>query len=345
MNKRTLTCVIVFVLAALGGAVAAADRADQLLSSGQIVPFASSYWTPDRMSKAQPYPMERASMKSAGASNPRSHPTPRGPEVIGYSGYPDDYRPARRDDSSGISEAPFVGAQGYSYPPPFARYENFDQYSVYPYKTVAKIFFSDNGSDYVCSGSSWPGRGVITAGHCVFNKDSGKYHTNVVVVPQYRNGAAPLGQFPASLLLVLQGYSDGDDAYDIGLILTSTRNGRTLSQYTGYLGGKFNAGRAQHWTIIGYPSAPPFNGGLQQICQTSFASADSSGNPEQLGAGCDQTAGCSGGPWIVHFGGRAGSWNLVNGVVSYSYSSRKKQMYTSFFGTGAKNLWDYATSH
>ena len=55
--------------------------------------------------------------------------------------------------------------------------------------------------------------------------------------------------------------------------------------------------------------------------------------------------GSSGGPWLVRFQPyKSGAMNYVNGVVSYGYKTQPKAFYSPYFGTGAKNLYNWGKS-
>jgi hypothetical protein len=56
--------------------------------------------------------------------------------------------------------------------------------------------------------------------------------------------------------------------------------------------------------------------------------------------GCDMTRGSSGGPWIRKFSGVAGSANYLNGNNSYRYTSHPEEMFSPYFGEGAKTLYE-----
>ena len=49
------------------------------------------------------------------------------------------------------------------------------------------------------------------------------------------------------------------------------------------------------------------------------------------------TGGAAGGPWLRWFNGPSG-W--VNGVNSYKYGSLPNNIYSSYFGNGAMNLYN-----
>lgn len=330
---------LVLAFAQVAGAESAAYDPERLMISGPAIHASANYWTPERMAKAKPYPL-----KSPRLIKKRSSSRPSGLPGSGNSALPGQTLASIMEETLPFAYIP-SSTQGYNYPPPFARYQNFDSYSTYPYATVSKIFFTDGGTDYVCSGAVWPSHSVLTAGHCVYNDEANRYHTNVVVVPQYNNGTSPFGSFQATSLVTTEGWKDSDYAYDLGLVQTANKNGNKISFYTGFLGGKWNVTPVQHFTIIGYPAGRPFNGQTQQICQASYADGDATTSPEANGAGCDLTGGASGGPWITKFSGKAGGSNQVNGVTSYGYSGQPKELYAPYFGGAAKNMWDYARRH
>lgn len=313
---------------------------DRVTISERALHTSSVYWTTERMAKAKPYPVrEPRFAKKTNVAMAQGVPG------LGHSGLPGRAISKMVEEILPIASFP-ADPKDYNYPPPFARYQNFDDYSVFPYSAVVKVFFSDGGEDYVCSGAVWPSRSVLTAGHCVYNDATHRYHTNVIVVPQYFNGQSPYGSFQATSLATTEGWQDGDFSYDLGLIQTADKGGSKISSYTGFLGGRWNITSVQHFTIIGYPAGRPFSGETQQICQTSFAYKDTGSTaPAPNAAGCDLTGGSSGGPWIIRFSGKAGNQNQINGVMSYGYTGRPKDSYSPYFGTAAKNFWDFAKQH
>lgn len=245
-------------------------------------------------------------------------------------------------------------AGGYSYPAPFTRYEVFPNYSGYPHITVGKVFFTKPGiGNFVCSGSSIGGDGVITAAHCVHDSNSGAFWTNWTFVPAYKNGTAPYGQWSANHLWFISNYQNnagGDSRYDIGGAVLNRKSGVKISQKVGFLGfawNQDNGSLSAHWALIGYPAASPFNGNLMYICQASYAYSAGGSAPSPIGVGCDQTGGTSGGPWIRNYSGASGASNYVNGVNSYRRcvnasctSVFTNELFSPYFDNTAKALKD-----
>ncbi len=235
---------------------------------------------------------------------------------------------------------------GYSYPPPYTRYKNFDSYQVFPYSTIGVLFFSQDDVDYRCSAASIGKDAVWTAGHCVHTGDGTDdgWSEDVIFVPAYKNGEAPFGVWTAYNVWT-KGfwYSSEDLRYDMGAaVLNTNSSGKTISQVVGNLGFSYNlTSSSELWFNFGYPSDAPFDGNWQYICSGPFAYNDTNfGNPYPVGMGCDMTHGSSGGPWIKDFSGVAGTANFLNGNNSYRYTSHPEEMYSPYFGDAAKTLWN-----
>ena len=75
-------------------------------------------------------------------------------------------------------------------------------YTTFPTSTNGKVFFTDDGVNYVCSGTAIASTNksvVWTAGHCVHD-GPGSFHTNWVFVPAYRDNVRPYGTWAARSL-------------------------------------------------------------------------------------------------------------------------------------------------
>jgi V8-like Glu-specific endopeptidase len=217
----------------------------------------------------------------------------------------------------------------------FTRYEAPAPYDA----RHGKVFFSDGGANYVCSGTAITSGNesvVWTAGHCV-NEGPGGFYTNWAFVPAYRDGAAPYGTFAATRLQTTAGWGNsGDFSYDLGAATVGlSASGATLTDTVGGRGLAFNYDANQRYLSHGYPAAAPFTGGRMYICDAQLATRDS-GNPQPMGIGCDMTGGSSGGGWTVN-----GSLESVN---SYGYSTLRNVMFGPYQGTVSQSLYTQASS-
>jgi hypothetical protein len=299
-------------------------------------------WTAAEMQAAIPYPLPQRE------GGPTAAVVPEPP-----AGEP-GFIPARPPEGSTLlprprgSTGPAVGmaaaGEGFGYPPPFDRYAPYAlPRNVFPFVAVGRLFFVREGVRYSCSAASIGNFAVWTAGHCLHDGASGDagWSQNVVFVPAYHNGRAPLGQWPAAVLWTKQGwFADGDLRYDMGGAVLRRLGGRKISQRVGALGFAWNQGFKVHWYAVGYPAVAPFDGRRQFLCSASFATADPAlGVPAPVAMGCDLTGGISGGPWLLAFT-PSGDGNYLNGNFSYGYTEEPLQVYSPYFDDAAKSLYD-----
>ena len=330
---------------AQAGSVAGITNADD-----GVVVAAAKPWTAAQMKAAIPYPLEQVDSSSAGLSSDVTA-GPNGP-----AGFVPGARPGAGTAAAAAAES-FAGdvtlgvsPLGYGYPSPFTRFHvgAISAYTTYPFTTIGKLFFNQSGLSYVCSASVQGLRGIVTAGHCVHkgNGLASGWSTNVVFVPAYRNGVAPYGQWSIPTLRTFTDWylhgTAGDFDHDWGAGYTRQLiNGKTIGQTVGYLGYAYNFSRVQSWWLLGYPQAAPFNGALMWACTSSYAydSPFYSGGPAPMVAGCDQTGGTSGGPWIMKFG----SANYLNSVNSHRATARPQELAGPYANLDTKTvIFDWA---
>jgi V8-like Glu-specific endopeptidase len=303
-------------------------------------------WTKSRMLAAQPFPLPR---NNATPSSLSERPVPSGDPVLIPSIPPDNSSPAYQAEN-GFDILAGDSLLGFDYPAPFTRYENFDDYKVFPYSTVGVLFFSQNGKDYRCSAASIGSNALWTAGHCVHDGSGsvGGWSDNVVFAPAYKNGDTPLGIWTFyDLVTRVAWFSGGDFRLDIGgVILEPNASAKTVNEIVGSLGFAYNLNPNQHWFNIGYPVGAPFDGKTMQICAASFArNAPSYTSPIPMAMGCDMTPGSSGGPWIIDFSGSPGNTNYINGNNSYRYTGLEEEIYSPYFSDAAKDLLAYISPY
>lgn len=306
---RALGGVSLAAALTLGGAgLATADGTDDteratVSASSQDV--AHDYWTPERMEDAQP--ADEIAPDGAGASadvevgDPMTVPGVQAATPEGRAGSAQD-RAAGQD-------------------------------------TVGKVFFTQGGQDYVCSGNavaSGNGSTVATAGHCV--NDAGAWATNWVFVPGYDHGDAPYGTWAATDLVSTDQWVQQEDiSYDVAFAKVVPDSGSgTLESVVGTTGIAFNQARGEHYTSYGYPAASPFDGESLESC-SGAAADDTIGGTLSQGIPCDMTGGSSGGPWFRDDG-------TQNSVNSFGYTAQADVMYGPYFGEDAQGAYSEAAA-
>ncbi len=200
----------------------------------------------------------------------------------------------------------------------------------FPLRVHGKIFFRVDGQDFECSGTVVDSNGknvVFTAGHCVFDRDSGLYAEQLAFVPAFQDGATPLGIWPATAVFTTSRYVEtGDLSHDIGAVVLEDR----IQQDLGARKIAFRLDPAnREYTIYGYPGNPdpPYDGGSLVGCDSVTAGRDPvQGSPAPIAAGpCTMEGGASGGGWIAGGG-------LLSSVVSYTYCGNVPELCGLIFG-------------
>jgi hypothetical protein len=379
MNGSRLHLVCALLLAAVVGTVVFVPgvtlaQNSQVMSkpqalSAEEVAKVEAFWTPERMKQAIPVPIPQMDI-AAKQAVPSMTITPTRPKVVAHSGMPGDQpiqqrSPAAPQKIIGTAEGAGIQPQ-YSggSASTFTRYRAFPEqkgktFKAFPHKLIGKLYFiGADGYLYQASASvvnSTNYSVVWTAGHCVYDPWYGDWHQFWLFLPGEYQGKTKNKAWVASNAWTT-GYwkNNGYFEYDFGaLVIAPIRKG-PIGWVLGYLGITFGAPYLQNWTSIGYPAVPqssgppglPFDGEHQEICASTLAETDQpSGGavgPLAMGVGCDQTPGCSGGPWLVDFNGLPGASNIVNGNFSYKYGGEPLSVYSPYFGDVAEDLWNAA---
>jgi V8-like Glu-specific endopeptidase len=301
------------------------------------------YWTPERFKAAKPLPMPHA---DPGATL-REEPSAAGTVESSDGRAPSQrlgpsaqrlFTPDTKDRSDGAASAPgavgTIGAQFTStrvFPLFTGTSASFSADRAYPYSTVGTLFFSINGSPFLCSASVIQHRIVATAGHCVHSGTASGFYSNWVFVPAFRDGTAPLLSWNWRAAIVTGAWATGGgtvpNAADYAMIeFGDQRVGRrtlALGDVTGWLGWQTRSLSANHTSKLGYPCNLDGCQKMQNITSGAFRNTA----PNNVEYGSDATGGSSGGPWVQNFqllqaGGGTGSntgSNRVVGVTSYIY--------------------------
>jgi V8-like Glu-specific endopeptidase len=196
-------------------------------------------------------------------------------------------------------------------------------------RDTGKVFFTLDGTDYVCSGAAVGGPSaavVVTAAHCVTDGYGG-WATNWVFIPGYNDGNKPYGSFPSRRFLVSRQWNAGmDETYDVAFVAVSgLSNGLPIA---------FDEDPGSAY-VFGYPAEPPYTGNRLRYCDGPLT-PDPSNPGGDVGVSCDMTAGDSGGPWLTGYSPATGT---VVGVSAFKYSDNDQVLYGVLFGRTARELY------
>jgi len=296
---------------------------------------ALAYWTPARLANAQPM----LPKVNANAVSPEAASTATGTPVSLTGKRPTvtvnpdwtnrlyDPALAQIEPEAGGIESQAVGSFGAHFTS--ARVNPTGLETLYPNRTVGKLFFRIGTSNFVCSASVLRFRIVVTAGHCVHRGSGGTagFHNTFLFVPAFRNGAAPLGTFTPRRVGTTSQWATGGgvvpNAADFGMFEINDRTGGVrIGSITGFLGFRTLSLLPNHTTKLGYPCNLDLCQQMQQVTSQHFRAT----SPNNVEYGSNARGGSSGGPWVMNFGvqpagGVTTSINALVGVTSYGYVS------------------------
>jgi V8-like Glu-specific endopeptidase len=193
---------------------------------------------------------------------------------------------------------------------------------------VGALFVREAGSDHFCTASvvASPGKDLlITAAHCINGGKHGGYRSDVIFIPDYRDGQEPLGVWTPVKLLVAPQWADSSNAdYDVGFVVLGPRDGRSIQQVLGANQLSTDLGYQYLVHVTGYPDSSG-----DPITCVNWTSRFSD---TQLRFECaGYTLGTSGSPWVIRFSPRSRTGTIVGVIGGYeeggdtpsvSYSAR-----------------------
>jgi V8-like Glu-specific endopeptidase len=305
-----------------------------------------SYWTSERLKAARPLPLPHAAADTP-TSEEQTLRTDKPQFRDGAAPSQNFHAPARRlfgpdalrsDDIVEPGAAGTFGAHYTStrvFPMFTGTSATFSADRSYPYTTIGKLFFSINGSPFVCSASVIQRRVVATAGHCVHSGTSSGFYSNWMFVPAFRDGTAPFLTWNWRYVIVTGTWATGGggvpNAADYAMIefgdqpLSNGAPPSRLGNVTGWLGWQTVSLSTNHTSKLGYPCNLDNCQKMQDVMSNNFRNT----SPNNVEYGSDARGGSSGGPWVQNFqtiatGGGVGlntGSNRVVGVTSYGYTS------------------------
>jgi len=299
------------------------------------------YWTRARMASAKPADIVRRGSPTQVSSPPQATGAPGSVPGRSPSGR---LSPPLNPGGAGSG----IELMGFSYPYPFTRFgvSPASLYKKFPWEVNGKVFFTNDGGNFVCSGTSVvspDGLLVWTAGHCVANTDGTHlFDSFAEFVPAYNGTASnptPKGVWVADNFVTTTAWlNNGDFSVDEGVMHVVAHSGVTLANTVGDAGFAWNQPRDQDFTDFGYPQASPFSGNFMIECNAAHGADVSVGGVGQAatGIGCDMTGGSSGGSWSIDWGGNTtGPKGLfvgfINGHNDFKFSTQPLAMYSPYF--------------
>ncbi|WP_087508152.1 trypsin-like serine peptidase [Cellulomonas iranensis] len=182
----------------------------------------------------------------------------------------------------------------------------------FPYRTVGRLFFLQDGQPRTGSAFVVHASGIMTAAHCLLM--DGHRSTQIVFVPAYQDGQAPFGAWAVDAV----GWPDAwaaqqVPAWDVGVgLVRADSQGRGVGDVVGWAGLRWG-GVAGSWDDVGYPAQPtpqfPFDGARPWSSAGARVPWHAVSTIAKEG---DMTGGASGSPWFEP------GTPVVNGVQSWS---------------------------
>jgi hypothetical protein len=289
-----------------------------------------AYWTPERMRAA--IPADTLSLQ--GTPQPAQAQAPQGPAGAIPPAGPAIGSPALATNATaGPAGATATGAS-------FPNGEGLVPwpYNRWPYSTEGRVFYTQAGRDYTCSGAAinsphkWL---VMTAGQCVIQGGSRNgWDSSFMFCPGYFHGYCPFGKWYSRQLWSLNGWVDNDNlSYDIGAaIMWPNRDGVQIANVVGGQGLDWNQPVIQHFTAFGYPVDSRFTGNQLAYC----AGSTSYHYGNDPGIACTMHYGFTGSSWYINYGANGG---YRDGNSSYHFTSLPNVDFSPYYGTDVENLY------
>jgi V8-like Glu-specific endopeptidase len=207
---------------------------------------------------------------------------------------------------------------------------------------VGALFEHNASGNHFCTASvvDSPGKDLlITAAHCIYGATGSGYDSDIVFIPDYRDGQEPYGVWSVARLLVPQQWqTSADPDFDFGFVVLEPHGAKNIEQILGanQLGTDTNYQYLVH--VTGYP-----NEANAPISCVNYTSEQSS---TQLRFECGgYTGGTSGSPWVTHFSTRSHTGTIVGVIGGYEEGGDTPSVsYSVRFGTSVQSLYQQAIS-
>jgi hypothetical protein len=212
-----------------------------------------------------------------------------------------------------------------------------------PLKWVGKVFFSDQGDDYVCSGQFIRENVVLTAAHCVKDEATGRYYDDFEIDLQYDRGKYH-SVHNARCVAVFEGWSlptltqDKHSEWDYAMVFVD--EGSKVGNMGWQVGWPADIKKVK---LLGYPTDIASGEKVQVV--------DATVDPHPFGElnivrakhrNKKFQGGASGGAWVYEYSARAGKTNYVLSINSFGFDEDPYSMYGPYFTEAFTRLLGYA---
>jgi V8-like Glu-specific endopeptidase len=208
---------------------------------------------------------------------------------------------------------------------------------------VGALFEHGPTGNHFCTASvvSSPGKNLlITAAHCINGgRGSSGYDSDIVFIPDYRDGQEPFGVWtPAKLIVAPQWSSSSDPDFDVGFVVLEPHDGKNIEQILGASQLGTDAGYQYLVHVTGYPDSE--NVPITCVNWTSRFS------DSQLKFECaGYTGGTSGSPWVTKFIAGSHTGTIVGVIGGYQEGGDTPSLsYSVRFGPAVLALYRQAVT-
>lgn len=346
-----LPAVVVTVLAIVATPAASQNRGPVGIENpGTASPVArdsEGHWTPETLFEAEPLdlPIPDATYQALTEQAESQAQQAAGPDVIENGAYATEETQIAPDLGDMLFEDALPVPEVEEFVPEAAgtagayfsssRLVPEDARLHYPYRINGKLFFQQNGQNFICSGTVLRPRLILTAGHCVHRGSGGAngFFGNFLFVPAYLRGNAPYQAWSWRWVGTTGSWANSNgqvpNAADFAIIEVEDRRfgseTKRIGDVVGWAGYRTNALNPNHTKKVGYPGNHDRGEVMHQVDSGQHANSGA----QTVLYGSDMRGGSSGGGWFENFGvkaeGQQGgintSPNFLVGVTSYGFVS------------------------
>ncbi|MFC1401944.1 MULTISPECIES: serine protease [Streptacidiphilus] len=207
---------------------------------------------------------------------------------------------------------------------------------------VGAIFDHDVNGDHFCTASVVNSAGknlLLTAAHCVHSGKGGSYGSDLVFVPEYRDGNALQGEWPITKIFVDQSWIDSSDPdMDVAFVALGPLDGKKIQDVLGGDTLGVNKGFGQVVRITGYPS--------DASAPISCFNTTTKQSDTQMKIACTGfPGGTSGSPWLSSFDQKTRTGTVIGVIGGYQEGGDTDDVsYSPYFGDKVQTLYDQAVS-